>query len=929
MARSPSDPSAPTSVAPTTVNHRRERAQAAWRQRLAFRDRAQLVAERAGTPLALLALLVALLPALTPLIAPGMPGTDDGAQHLLRIIALDRLGETGVPFARWLPDLAFGYGMPVFNYYPPLVYLPAEVAHRLGAGYVASFELTAGLCLVASAVAMFALARALFGLVASLAAALVYAYLPYQLVDLYVRGALAESAAFAWMPLLCWCLLRLRADPRRRWAIGLTVSLAGLVLTHAITALILAPALAALAAALVPTPRSGPTVSRRAFAMRVLRAAVVGVSLAAWSWLPALLERDLVQLSAGPGAGATVGTFDVEAESAFQQGLAYDYGVTTVAEPGLQPVWAKLGLVQLLISLVGVAAMFGARGLRRRVLAWAALMAAGAWALQSAAAAPLYTYVPLASLVQFAWRLLMLVGLGSALLAAGVVAVAPRRPGAFLAAGLIGLSMWTAVVGLLPSFTFPEERFLSAEAPVRAELAGAGLGTTPLGEFIPTSTGLSNADELRRAVLGDDPIADADAERPPVAYRIEQLDWTSLAINMRVAVPQPDRLLVHQFAFPGWQARVDGVAAPLAPGGRLALLAVDLPTGVHDVELRFGWTEPRLAGVAVSMVAAVAFAAVLGRPGTGRRGVGTSRTVGVGACLATATAALLGAVSLSSAASVAPASQAQSLELDGRLSLVGSSLDASRLANGGPLAVRLGWLALVTHGAGYDAGFRIEGADGTAHEARWLHGPLSRRWQRGELVKTETDLRLPNDFPAGAARVLMQLRPRDAGGATQTATVLLGEVTIPAGRPADGVATAPARPLASDVELVSHELRAQGALGRGDLRSGDVLDAYLTWRVLDVPRGELAAVLNVRGPLGSATRHAHLLRQWFDPTFAWQVGDSFRQHVRYVIEAELPPGEYAVTVQLHQAERLGLVGVPAGRYQFLAEAPLGRVTVRP
>jgi hypothetical protein len=93
---------------------------------------------------------------------------------------------------------------------------------------------------------MYLFTRSLFGPLAATVGAVVYATLPYQLVDLYVRGALAESWAFVWLPLAALCLLRAWVDRRPHWSIGLAVTVAGLILTHNVTALLFLPALGGL-----------------------------------------------------------------------------------------------------------------------------------------------------------------------------------------------------------------------------------------------------------------------------------------------------------------------------------------------------------------------------------------------------------------------------------------------------------------------------------------------------------------------------------------------------------------------------------------------------------------------------------------------------------------------------------------------------------
>ncbi len=43
-------------------------------------------------------------------------------------------------YPRWLMDLAFGYGYPIFNFYPPLAEFLAESLHLIGFNFAAAME---------------------------------------------------------------------------------------------------------------------------------------------------------------------------------------------------------------------------------------------------------------------------------------------------------------------------------------------------------------------------------------------------------------------------------------------------------------------------------------------------------------------------------------------------------------------------------------------------------------------------------------------------------------------------------------------------------------------------------------------------------------------------------------------------------------------
>src|SRR5258708_11735567 len=86
-------------------------------------------------------ILLAAALAIYPLLPPGIPSTADGPLHLIRGVEFDTVLRTGVLYPRWAPDLAYGYGYPLFNFYAPLFYYLTEIPHLLRAGFELALQL--------------------------------------------------------------------------------------------------------------------------------------------------------------------------------------------------------------------------------------------------------------------------------------------------------------------------------------------------------------------------------------------------------------------------------------------------------------------------------------------------------------------------------------------------------------------------------------------------------------------------------------------------------------------------------------------------------------------------------------------------------------------------------------------------------------------
>jgi uncharacterized membrane protein len=241
--------------------------------------------------------LLLALPAVVPLLGSGYLDSHDGLFHLYRLQALDDAFQAGVFYPRLFPDFAFGYGHAVLNYYSPLTYYVAQLFHMLGGGYVLSIKLTFALGFLLSALFMYLYAREIVGRFPAIVAAGVYTYFPYHLADTYLRGALAEAFAFVFMPLCLWAVHRLITKGRARYLVLLSLSFAGLILTHNLTALMFTPVLLGYVLLLWYLTR------RTRETLLSLVSLALGVLLDGFYWLPVLLETRYVGLAANIGSG--------------------------------------------------------------------------------------------------------------------------------------------------------------------------------------------------------------------------------------------------------------------------------------------------------------------------------------------------------------------------------------------------------------------------------------------------------------------------------------------------------------------------------------------------------------------------------------------------------------------------------------------------
>ncbi|MGB2695592.1 MAG: 6-pyruvoyl-tetrahydropterin synthase-related protein, partial [Dehalococcoidia bacterium] len=213
--------------------------------------------------------------------------------HALRLRGMHECIADGQIPCRWVPNMGRGYGYPLFNYYPPLPYYTGELLRRIfGFSYIGTVDVLFITGLLSAGVSMFLLTRKVWGDLGGVVSAVAFVYAPYLALDTYMRGALVELWAIAVTPALLWAIYELITTERLRFVPIAALFVAFLLLSHNLTAIIMAPAIVLWTAVLLLTR------GRRAWRPALLGAAALvwGLGLAAFFTLPVLTQGDDVQL---------------------------------------------------------------------------------------------------------------------------------------------------------------------------------------------------------------------------------------------------------------------------------------------------------------------------------------------------------------------------------------------------------------------------------------------------------------------------------------------------------------------------------------------------------------------------------------------------------------------------------------------------------
>lgn len=515
-----------------------------------------------------------------PILLFGFPNAADTEYHLLWHMGFAEQFWNGELYPRWLRDVAWGHGGPVFFFYPPVGFYASALAGKL---FVA--DPLGRYALAAATLAALALSggtahlwlRTMAGPRAAITGAILYMVVPYHLaIDLYLRAAYAEIWSFVWMPLVLYFIRRSR-DWRVAAPIGLAASYCGLIMSHLPVTLLFSPLAGAFT--LMLFARDKATLLRCGFGL------ALAVLMASVYLLPAMLYQDLTsaQLFWRPFQFAFSPSFVME-KLALESGMSDKFAIL-----GFEIVlYSSFLLVAYAIRLCWFARSATAPDDRRQFNFW--LWACVAiFILATPLSAFVWDILPLLKKVQFAWRLhavlcVAVLPIWAFAVEASLKLDRDRQRGIGVSCGLLVVASLVLVFGAIGNPT----RFDPEEA--RAKVAQSS-GFNEL--LLPKSAAPLVSDRE-----GLDPSLLHAALRPRLAPNrpkawlvdgdaaIRVTDWAPRRISLRVDAPRASRIAVRQLFFAGWVAKRDGACClAVSPHPSNAVVTVDAPEGVYRLDL--------------------------------------------------------------------------------------------------------------------------------------------------------------------------------------------------------------------------------------------------------------------------------------------------------------------------------------------------------
>lgn len=527
-----------------------------------------------------------------PLTQFGAPGGHDIYFHISRVAELDWLFRDSHYYARWAPDFNYGFGYPLFNFYPSLIYYPAQIFRAFGAGILDSLNWVIVTGIWLSGIFMYLLGKEFWGRSGGVVCAVAYIYVPYRIVNLYVRGAIPEFYAMTFMPLIFWSFYKIIRTKRLIYVVIGGISYGLMIPSHNVTAVFFTICLSGYSIFLLLDDiiTHGKDWQRTIQSGRYFFVtAGLGIGLSAIYWLPAIYEKQYVKISS-----LHTGYHDITLHFVYlSQFFSRFWGYGGSGEGPEDGMSFQLGIEHVVLTIITLAVVMVLQGkyprTRNHVIFYLFLTLSLMFAMTSASSG-IWRIFPLLGFISFPWRLLSLTAFALSFLCGGIflIDVDPHSShgNRIVQLGIICVVLlltvgYCRVGGLLPL----SDQQLSRESLRLSD------GTALNNEYLPIWVQGAPED-----------IKGGEIQIVAGATEIRSVYSETLLYRLTVAAEIPTTLRIGSVYFPGWHAYLGEEAIVLKPEPSSGLLTFEVPPGKHVLEIRFEDTRIRKVGQYMSLV---------------------------------------------------------------------------------------------------------------------------------------------------------------------------------------------------------------------------------------------------------------------------------------------------------------------------------------
>lgn len=547
----------------------------------------------------LIILLVLIIPSISFFFKPGIYWNMHDDMQLIRQLEMEKCILDGQIPCRWTPDLGYGYGYPLFNFYPPLPYFVGEVFRVLGFSFISTVKLTAALQFIVAALGMYLLVNSVFGPISGLVASLLYNYAPYHSVNVYIRGAMNEAWAAAFFPFIFYFgrLAIIKKDLRSHLFLAISYSL--LLLSHNPMALTFSPFLGAwLLYWLISSYGFTKETFLRTFTLGL--SLVFSVLISGFFTFPVLFESKMVQIES---MFQNYYHFSVHFVSFYQLFISNFWGDGPSVWGTEDGMSFSVGYLHWGIALISLLLVF-INFIKTRRITWLPiiLFATSFFSIFLAheRSTPIWSVIGIIQKVQFPWRFLNISAFLLSLLGGATISLLPQKPHIRL------FSLFTITLLI---FTFYQPLFTPVTSgPINDDQKFEGKAwvnqvTGGIYDYLPKTASTAAKAPAKDYIDEINLLPDEYT----LSGQKKGTDWMFFNISLKKTA----KVTLPVLYFPNFVLLVDNTTTNIGHEPSLGRITFELTPGDHQVYLKLHDTPVRTISNILSLFSILLFSSLL------------------------------------------------------------------------------------------------------------------------------------------------------------------------------------------------------------------------------------------------------------------------------------------------------------------------------
>lgn len=341
--------------------------------------------------------------AVKPLFIPGFFPIHDDTQ-VQRVLEMKKSLSDGMLPVRWVKDLGYGFGYPIFNFYDPLVYYGGAFFMFFGFDALASTKIILGLSIILSGITMYLFAKEFWGRIGGIISGILYIFTPYHAINIFVRGDFAENLAYTFVPLVFLGLYKIyRRQSVYLWVVISSLSFAAIITSHNLTAMMVAPFFIVYAIVLIISSSKKSILPPNSYFLIFM----LGALLSAFYWLPALAEMRYTNIISQIGGGADFKDHFACFSQLWESSWGFGGSVPGCID-GMSFRIGKIHIVLALISLVVLLFIWKKNKNTRNSIIFFIISFLLSVFLMLEISKPVWDMIPQMAYFQYPWRFLLL-----------------------------------------------------------------------------------------------------------------------------------------------------------------------------------------------------------------------------------------------------------------------------------------------------------------------------------------------------------------------------------------------------------------------------------------------------------------------------------------------------------------------------------------